>query len=35
MHFSIDNNTATLPGGDMTCDEKIAALEQKTRANGG
>jgi hypothetical protein len=34
MNTNIDNNTAVFPGADMSHDEKLAALEQKTLANG-
>jgi hypothetical protein len=34
MNTNIDNKVAVLPGADMTRDEKLAALEQKTKANG-
>jgi hypothetical protein len=34
MNTNIDNNSAVLPGADMSRDEKLAALEQKTLASG-
>jgi hypothetical protein len=34
MNDTVNNNAATLPGADMTREEKLAALAQKTAASG-
>lgn len=34
MTHIINNTLATLPGAEMTRDEKLAALSQRTKANG-